>query len=98
MGAAAGRLADHIVLTDDNPRGENPSKIIADICTTVTDHPDVRIEHDRASAIREAVLEAGPDDIVLVAGKGHETWQYLAGEKREFRDCAVIEEVLGGQA
>tara|TARA_B110000116_G_C16382739_1_gene379343 strand:- start:32 stop:328 length:297 start_codon:yes stop_codon:yes gene_type:complete len=97
MGAAAARFADHIVLTDDNPRGENPSKIVADIYSAVTDHPDVRVDHDRASAIREAVLRAGPDDIVLVAGKGHETWQYLSGKKREFRDCAVIEEVLGEQ-
>ena len=98
MGTAAARFADHIVLTDDNPRGENPSNIVADIFTAVTDHPDVRIDHDRASAIRDAVLGAGPDDIVLVAGKGHETWQYLSGEKREFRDCAVIEAVLGEQA
>ena len=98
MGASAARFARHIVLTDDNPRGENPGKIVADIYAAITDHPDVRIEHDRARAIREAVLGAGPDDIVLVAGKGHETWQYLAGEKREFRDRAVIEEILGGQA
>ena len=98
MGVSAARFASHIVLTDDNPRSENPSKIVADIYAAVTEHPDVRIEHDRARAIKEAVLGAGPDDIVLVAGKGHETWQYLAGERREFKDHAVIEEVLGGKA
>ena len=98
MGAAAARFAHHIVLTDDNPRSENPSKIVADIYAAVTDHPDVRIEHDRAKAIKEAVLGAGPDDIVLVAGKGHETWQYLSGERYEFKDHAVIKELLGGKA
>ena len=98
MGKIANNYCDKIYLTDDNPRSENPSKIVADIYAAVTEHPDVRIEHDRARAIKEAVLGAGPDDIVLVAGKGHETWQYLAGERREFKDHAVIEEVLGGKA
>ncbi|MBH97121.1 MAG: UDP-N-acetylmuramoyl-L-alanyl-D-glutamate--2,6-diaminopimelate ligase [Rhodospirillaceae bacterium] len=98
MGASAARFADHIVITDDNPRGENPRIIIDEIRRAVIDHPDVRIEHDRAKAIREALVRAGPKDLVLVAGKGHETWQYRAGKKHKFEDVAVVKQTLGEYA
>ena len=98
MGAAAARFADHIVLTDDNPRGEDPGEIVAAIRAALIDHPDVWIEHDRARAIREAVLKASAGDVVLVAGKGHEAWQWVAGERHPFSDRAVVEAALGGQA
>ena len=98
MGAVAARFADHIVLTDDNPRGEDPGEIIAAIRAAIIDHPNVWIEHDRARAIRDAVLKAGAGDIVLVAGKGHEAWQWVAGESRPFSDRAVVKAALGGQA
>jgi len=98
MGVIAARLADHITLTDDNPRGEDPGAIVADIRSEIIDHPDVWIEHDRARAIQQTVSRASNGDVVLVAGKGHEVWQWMAGERREFSDQAVARAALGGQA
>ena len=97
MGAAAARFAEHIVLTDDNPRGEDPGVIVAAIRAAIIDHPDVWIQHDRARAIQEAVSRAGSGDVVLVAGKGHEAWQWVAGERLAFSDRAVVRAALGGQ-
>ena len=98
MGEAASRVAHHVVLTDDNPRGEDPGKIIADIRTGMIDHQDVRIEHDRATAIVEAVAMARPGDVVLVAGKGHELRQSAAGGDRDFSDVATVRAALGASA
>ena len=96
MGAAAARSAQHIVLTDDNPRGEDPAAIVADIRAGVEAHPDVAIVHSREQAIARAVAAAGEGDVVLVAGKGHETTQALAGgRQRPFDDRAVVADVLG---
>ena len=75
--------------------GEDPGAIVADIRSAIIDHPDVWIEHDRGRAIREAISRAGAGDVVLVAGKGHEAWQLLAGERREFSDRAVVRAALG---
>ncbi len=97
MGAVAARLAQHIVLTDDNPREEDPGVIVADIRAGMAAHPDVWIEHDRRRAITEAVNQARANDVVLVAGKGHEESQWVAGEKRKFSDRAVVEDALGGR-
>jgi UDP-N-acetylmuramoyl-L-alanyl-D-glutamate--2,6-diaminopimelate ligase len=86
MAAVAERRADRIVLTDDNPRSEDPERIMADICTGL-EHPEqVRIEHDRGAAITGTLEEAGPDDVVLIAGKGHETVQIVAGKSLPFSD------------
>ena len=98
MGEAASRFADHIVLTDDNPRGEDPGAIVADIRAGMIDHQDVRIEHDRATAIVETVARAKPGDVVLVAGKGHELRQSLAGHDRDFSDVATVRAALGESA
>ncbi len=90
MGAIAERLADVVVLTDDNPRSESGAAIVAAILAGLQ-HPDrVRIERDRASAIALAVAMAGATDTVLIAGKGHETYQEVAGARRPFDDlrCA----------
>ncbi|SUA91632.1 UDP-N-acetylmuramoyl-L-alanyl-D-glutamate--2,6-diaminopimelate ligase [Pandoraea pulmonicola] len=86
MGAVAERLADAIVLTSDNPRTEGPADIIAQIAAGLA-HPDAarRIE-DRASAILQAVRGAQPADVVLIAGKGHESTQEIMGKKRPFSD------------
>jgi UDP-N-acetylmuramoyl-L-alanyl-D-glutamate--2,6-diaminopimelate ligase len=86
MAAVAERRADRIVLTDDNPRNEDPERIMADICTGL-EHPEqVHIEHDRGAAISGTLEEAGPDDIVLIAGKGHETVQIVADKSLPFSD------------
>ena len=86
MAAAAEQYADHVVLTDDNPRSEDPQRIIEDLCTGF-DNPDaVRVQHERAAAISETLRQAGPNDIVLIAGKGHETVQIVGEKKLPFSD------------
>lgn len=98
MGAAAARYAAHIVLTDDNPRGEDPRAIVADIKAGIGRHGDLRVQHDRERAIREAITAAGPGNLVLVAGKGHETVQLTADGQRAFDDRAIVAAALEGKA
>lgn len=92
MGAVAGRLADSVVLTDDNPRSEAPDAIIAAIRAGIPAGVPVRIERDRRAAIVTALQTAGAGDWVLVAGKGHETGQIFADREEPFSDLAVIED------
>jgi UDP-N-acetylmuramoyl-L-alanyl-D-glutamate--2,6-diaminopimelate ligase len=94
MGEIAGRLADEVVVTSDNPRSEDPDAIIAEIVAGVG-RDDVRVQPDRRAAIELAVGLARDGDVVLVAGKGHEQGQELAGgEKIPFDDVAVAREAL----
>jgi UDP-N-acetylmuramoyl-L-alanyl-D-glutamate--2,6-diaminopimelate ligase len=95
MGAVAADLADRIVLTDDNPRGEDPAVIVDDIRAGVGDHPRVSVIHDRRAAIAAAIERARVGDVVLVAGKGHEAEQLVGRERRPFSDRAVVAELLG---
>jgi UDP-N-acetylmuramoyl-L-alanyl-D-glutamate--2,6-diaminopimelate ligase len=97
MAAIAERLADAVIVTDDNPRSEDGDAIVADIVAGFRGRGAIRIERDRARAIALALQEAGADDIVLVAGKGHETYQEVAGVKHDFDDLAVARLVLGGR-
>jgi UDP-N-acetylmuramoyl-L-alanyl-D-glutamate--2,6-diaminopimelate ligase len=90
MGRIAAELADDILLTDDNPRGEDPARIIADIVAGIAGGTPLTIEHDRALAIRVALERSAPDDVVLIAGKGHEDYQVFADERREFQDQTVV--------
>lgn len=94
MGAAAAEGADHLIITDDNPRGEDPGMIVEGIRSGLPMDCDYRIEHDRRAAIRHALERAGPEDAVLVAGKGHEDYQEIGGERRPFSDRAVIAELV----
>ncbi len=96
MGAVAARNADHVVVTSDNPRGEDPSAIIADIVEGMPGPHEV-IE-DRGAAIRRAVALAGPGDVVLLAGKGHETYQEVAGRRLPFSDAVEAGRALAGRA
>jgi UDP-N-acetylmuramoyl-L-alanyl-D-glutamate--2,6-diaminopimelate ligase len=107
MGAAAARLADTAVLTSDNPRGEDPLAILATMLAGAAEVPihergDVMVHEDRAAAIAEAVARAQDGDTVLVAGKGHEQGQDIAGVIRPFDDRqelrAAIERSLSGAA
>jgi UDP-N-acetylmuramoyl-L-alanyl-D-glutamate--2,6-diaminopimelate ligase len=126
MGTIAAELADSIVVTDDNPRTEDPRRIVADICAglrAVTQSPgqialgdsgiqrmgapaipvvvratSVRVEHDRREAILSTLQSATPDDVVVVAGKGHEDYQIYGTEHRPFSDQAVIREYFGERA
>ncbi|MEU9983054.1 UDP-N-acetylmuramoyl-L-alanyl-D-glutamate--2,6-diaminopimelate ligase [Streptomyces sp. NPDC050856] len=95
MGAAAARLADTAVLTSDNPRSEDPLAILAAMLAGAAEVPvhergDVIVDADRASAIAAAVARAEPGDTVLVAGKGHEQGQDIAGVIRPFDDRQVL--------
>ena len=98
MGELAQRLADRVIVTDDNPRGEDPDEIVAQILAGMRDTAAVVVERDRARAIAQAVADAGPDDLVLLAGKGHETWQ-LVGERRiPFSDLEQAQKALQERA
>jgi UDP-N-acetylmuramoyl-L-alanyl-D-glutamate--2,6-diaminopimelate ligase len=94
MGRIAAELADDIVLTDDNPRREDPQRIVADIVGGVLPSAPLTIEHDRALAIRIALERSAPDDVVLIAGKGHEDYQIVGSERRAFQDQAVVTDEL----
>lgn len=94
MAEAACRYSDVAVLTSDNPRTEDPLRIIDDVrpglkgCETTIEDPD------RASAIRKAVAEMTAEDVLLVAGKGHETYQIIGTEKRDFSDAAEVSKAI----
>ena len=92
MGEIATRLADRCVITSDNPRSENPRAIIEDILGGA--HPAYYVEEDRAQAILNALRHAAPEDVVLIAGKGHETYQDIAGERLPFDDVEVAREMM----
>ncbi|ROR29679.1 UDP-N-acetylmuramoyl-L-alanyl-D-glutamate--2,6-diaminopimelate ligase [Inmirania thermothiophila] len=98
MGAAAERLADVVVLTDDNPRGEDGDAIIAEILAGMRRPQAARIERDRGRAIRLAVAEAGAGDVVLVAGKGHETTQEVGGRRLPWSDREAVRAALEARA
>ncbi len=92
MGAVAVRLADRVIVTSDNPRHEQPTEIVADILAGMP--AGQTVELDRATAIRAAIAEATAKDIVLIAGKGHEDYQEVAGVRHPFSDVAVAELAL----
>jgi UDP-N-acetylmuramoyl-L-alanyl-D-glutamate--2,6-diaminopimelate ligase len=92
MGQAAARLADHIIVTSDNPRGEDPMAIIVETLKGMSDGAEA-IE-DRQVAIFSAVHQARPGDVVLLAGKGHETYQEIAGVRHPFSDREVARAAL----
>jgi UDP-N-acetylmuramoyl-L-alanyl-D-glutamate--2,6-diaminopimelate ligase len=97
MGAIAERLADRMIITDDNPRGENGDAIVADIVQGLT-HPErAQIERDRAAAIERALREGVAGDAVLIAGKGHEDYQIVGAERRHFSDREVAQAALRGK-
>jgi UDP-N-acetylmuramoyl-L-alanyl-D-glutamate--2,6-diaminopimelate ligase len=94
MGAAAADLADLAVVTSDNPRSEDPDAIIEQVVAGAADHPNVVIEPDRAAAISTALAMAQPGDVVLVAGKGHEPGQEIAGRLLPFDDVEAVRTAL----
>jgi len=96
MGRAA-LAADRAVLTSDNPRGERPEKILSDMLSGMSEaeRGTVLVEVDREAAIRRAIVEAGAGEIVLIAGKGHETTQEGADGLRHFDDREIARAALG---
>ena len=93
MGAVASQFADRVVVTSDNPRTESPQAIINDILPAVP-HPAL-VEADRKAAIEQTIAQAQAQDIVLIAGKGHETYQDVQGVKHHFSDFEVAQDALG---
>ena len=99
MGAIAGKYAERIIVTSDNPRNEDPYEIIKDIKSGM----DLKMKakslfiSDREEAIRTAILTANPGSIILVAGKGHEDYQIINGVKHHFDDKEIILETFAGQ-
>ncbi len=92
MGAVATRLADRVVITSDNPRSEDPAAIIAEIASGAP--APFAIESDRGRAIRIAIAAAAPGDVVLIAGKGHEAYQDIAGVRHPFSDVETANTCL----
>jgi UDP-N-acetylmuramoyl-L-alanyl-D-glutamate--2,6-diaminopimelate ligase len=98
MGAIAARLADQLVVTSDNPRTEDPEGILADVVGGIPSDTELDVQVDRALAIATAVAKAGPDDLVLIAGKGHEDYQILGTTKVHFDDREEAEKALLARA
>ena len=94
MAATAEIYAKHIVLTSDNPRSENPEAILQDMYAGLKTPQSVRIVVDRAQAIAETVRNAQPNDLVLIAGKGHETYQEIQGVKFPFSDQLQAQQAI----
>jgi UDP-N-acetylmuramoyl-L-alanyl-D-glutamate--2,6-diaminopimelate ligase len=96
MGEIASRIADHVVITDDNPRSEPSMAIASDIVKGVVTGSDVEIETDRRKAIFKVLTSASISDVVLIAGKGHEQYQQIMDQRLAFSDHKVVEEFFGG--
>jgi UDP-N-acetylmuramoyl-L-alanyl-D-glutamate--2,6-diaminopimelate ligase len=98
MGGIAAELADDIVITDDNPRNESPGVITQGIAAGIPAGRPFRVEHDRARAIRDTLADADANDVVLIAGKGHEDYQIIGSERRAFSDQQVVAAALAARA
>jgi UDP-N-acetylmuramoyl-L-alanyl-D-glutamate--2,6-diaminopimelate ligase len=88
MGALAAQKADQVIVTSDNPRSEKPEAIISQILLGMPPCIAVQVQSDRAQAIAQAITSANTNDVVLLAGKGHEATQEVADQKIEFSDRA----------
>lgn len=93
--AQAAQTADHVILTDDNPRTESSENIIADVMEGFSHTDNVKVIADRAEAIRYAVRSAQAGDLVLIAGKGHEDYQIIGTERHQFSDKEQAQSLLG---
>lgn len=94
MAKEAEKGADVVIVTDDNPRSEDPENIVRDILAGLARPDSAQVIHDRGQAIDRAIAMATADDLVLVAGKGHEAWQEIAGQKHAFSDTAHVRKAL----
>lgn len=101
MGKIAVELSDRVLVTSDNPRTEDPMKILKDIESGIlgagADESRYELIPDRREAIKKAIEMASPGDVVLIAGKGHETYQLIAGDVLEFDDRIVAKEAIRGR-
>lgn len=95
MASTAELYADQIILTDDNPRSEAPAAIVQDMLAGLNQPESARIEHNRFAALEYALSHAGEQDIILLAGKGHEDYQVLTGETIHYSDRESAQQLLG---
>lgn len=95
MGAIAEQLADRVVVTDDNPRSEEPQAIVKDILAGLVDAGRVLAVHGRAEAVTSAIMQAKADDMVLIAGKGHEDYQLVGNQRLDYSDRVTAARLLG---
>ena len=95
MGEIAAQYADKIILTNDNPRTEDETKIIDDIQQGIINNSNVQIITDRVQAIKKALAEAKPNDVILIAGKGHEDYQIVGHTKHHYSDQETVKQLLG---
>ena len=95
MARAAEELAEELVITDDNPRGENPADIVNDMLSGISDAGAVKVIHDRRAAIQFAIDSATAGDLVVVAGKGHEQEQIIGDQRLPFSDRQAVQDFLG---
>ena len=98
MGAIAETLADVVIVTDDNPRTEDPRAIIEQVLAGMRDAASAHVIADRAAAIHHAITEADAGDVVVIAGKGHEDHQLVGAERRPFSDRGVVLDALGAES
>jgi UDP-N-acetylmuramoyl-L-alanyl-D-glutamate--2,6-diaminopimelate ligase len=96
MGRIAESIADHVMVTSDNPRSEVPEKIMADILSGFEVPEKAQVNADRATAILQTIRQAKPEDVILIAGKGHEETQEIAGKKHSFSDRMHVQLAMGG--
>jgi UDP-N-acetylmuramoyl-L-alanyl-D-glutamate--2,6-diaminopimelate ligase len=95
MGEISGKIADYTVITSDNPRTEVPMQIIKEIEEgIIKTGSDYKIIEDRRAAIKYAILNAKKDDVIVIAGKGHETYQDFGDKKIDFDERKVVREIL----
>ena len=94
MGRVVEELADRAVVTDDNPRNEAPEKIVAEILAGMREPDRASVVHNRQAAIEYALSQASPQDLVVIAGKGHEQEQIIGKERRPFSDRHVVQRIL----
>jgi UDP-N-acetylmuramoyl-L-alanyl-D-glutamate--2,6-diaminopimelate ligase len=94
MGEIAARLADQVWVTSDNPRTEDPAQILQDVVAGIPAGSQLQVEADRAIAIAAAIAGAAANDLVIIAGKGHEDYQILGTTKIHFDDREHAETAL----
>ncbi|HBW97198.1 MAG TPA: UDP-N-acetylmuramoyl-L-alanyl-D-glutamate--2,6-diaminopimelate ligase, partial [Pseudoalteromonas sp.] len=94
MAQAAEQNADKVIVTSDNPRSENPDAILADVAAGLSQPEKAHLEADRAKAIRYAIENANADDVILIAGKGHEDYQIIGDQRIDFCDRSYVKEQL----
>lgn len=94
MGAMARRFADNVVVTSDNPRSEAPAAIISQVLLGLEEDTSIQVQADRALAIQETIAQAAACDVIVIAGKGHENYQEIAGVRHPFSDQAVAKAAL----